>query len=86
MLAEKHKMEAKTRIPPWKGKGERQESLEQRQPPRVKAQHRAGRAGHGCPASDFVYFGGVTPGMDLAPACLRVIVSAFPHAYTVEMY
>lgn len=36
--------------------------------------------------SDCVRSGGVTPGTGSAPACLRVIVSASPHAYTVEMY
>lgn len=53
---------------------------------RIRDQQNSSRAGQGCPGSDSVHSGGVTPGMDLAPASLRVIVSAFPHAYTVEMY
>lgn len=40
----------------------------------------------GCPGSDSLCSSGVRPGMDSAPASLRVIVSAFPHAHTVEMY
>lgn len=57
---------------PWKEGSGWQESPEQ-----IREQQHS---------SDSLPSGGVRPAMDLAPASLRVIVSAFPHAYTVEMY
>lgn len=45
-----------------------------------------GHSGEKLPAGDAAHFGGALLGTDLAPACLRVIVSAFPHAHTVEMH